>query len=146
MDMNNYIYRTELGEFKIREVNRDGKTLYFVYEKDEYDGFIQVLTTETFLDAQDYINGFEDEDIEDYIEMTPELENKRRHKYQQLCNDYLYNIWDGEWNEISDTLRYYEESVVHYGTCTDIAWTFLIDELENYGEERLIEQIYEIVK
>jgi hypothetical protein len=59
--------------------------------------------------------------------------------------DYLMEEWNGEDNEISGTLDFYEESVVHYGLF-DIGWTFLMDELENYGAYDLIERIRKIVE
>jgi hypothetical protein len=72
--------------------------------------------------------------------------NKRRELYKKLREDYLNNIWEGEYNEISDTLDCYEESVVHYGEGVDVGFVFLIDELENYGANDLIERIREIVE
>lgn len=72
--------------------------------------------------------------------------NKRRELYKELRDDYLNNVWNGEYNEISDTLDCYEESVIHYGEGVDVGFIFLIDELTNYGENDLIEAIYNIVK
>jgi hypothetical protein len=72
--------------------------------------------------------------------------NKRRELYKELRDNYLNDVWNGEYNEISDTLDCYEESVIHYGEGVDVGFIFLIDELTNYGESDLIEAIYNIVK
>jgi hypothetical protein len=72
--------------------------------------------------------------------------NKRRELYKELRDNYLNDVWNGEYNEISDTLDCYEESVIHYGEGVDVGFIFLIDELTNYGEKELIEAIYNIVR
>lgn len=77
--------------------------------------------------------------------LSEEVKNKRRILYAELRERYLIEEWNGEANEISETLDFYEESVVHYGLF-DIGWTFLMDELENYGEYDLIERIRKIVE
>ncbi len=74
---------------------------------------------------------------------------KRRELYKELKAQYLNDYWKGvknEANEVSDTLDYYEESVVRHGEGIDIGYAFLIDELENYGEYGLIESIRKIVE
>ena len=76
--------------------------------------------------------------------LSQEVKDKRRLLYAELRERYLMEEWNGEANEISETLDFYEESVIHYGLF-DIGWTFLMDELENYGEDDLIERIREIV-
>ena len=76
--------------------------------------------------------------------LSQEVKDKRRLLYAELRERYLMEEWSGEANEISETLDFYEESVIHYGLF-DIGWTFLMDELENYGEYDLIERIREIV-
>ena len=76
--------------------------------------------------------------------LSEEVKDKRRLLYAELRERYLMEEWNGEDNEISGTLDFYEESVIHYGLF-DIGWTFLMDELENYGEYDLIERIREIV-
>ena len=76
--------------------------------------------------------------------LSQEVKDKRRLLYAELRERYLMEEWNGEANEISETLDFYEESVIHYGLF-DIGWTFLIDELENYGAYDLIERIREIV-
>ena len=76
--------------------------------------------------------------------LSQEVKDKRRLLYAELRERYLIEEWNGEENEISDTLDFYEESVIHFGLF-DIGWTFLMDELENYGEYDLIERIREIV-
>lgn len=78
-------------------------------------------------------------------ELSQEVKDKRRMLYAELRERYLMEEWNGEANEISETLDFYEESVIHYGLF-DIGWTFLMDELENYGESDLIERIREIVE
>lgn len=70
----------------------------------------------------------------------------RRKAYEELRANYLNNIWNGEYNEISDTLDCYEKSVIHHGEGIDEGFIFLIDELENYGANDLIESIYDIIK
>lgn len=87
------------------------------------------------------ISEINDEEIKRLIRLE-----SRRKAYEELRANYLNNIWNGENNEISDTLEYYEESVIHYGERVDVGFTFLIDELINYGEEGLIDAIYNIVK
>jgi hypothetical protein len=77
--------------------------------------------------------------------LSEEVKNKRRILYAELRERYLMEEWNGEDNEISGTLDFYEESVVHYGLF-DIGWTFLMDELENYGAYDLIERIRNIVE
>ena len=77
--------------------------------------------------------------------VSQEVKDKRRLLYAELRERYLMEVWDGEMNEISGTLDFYEESVIHYGLF-DIGWTFLMDELENYGAYDLIERIREIVE
>ena len=77
--------------------------------------------------------------------LSQEVKDKRRILYAELRERYLMEDWNGEENEISETLDFYEESVIHCGLF-DIGWTFLMDELENYGEYDLIERIREIVK
>jgi hypothetical protein len=77
--------------------------------------------------------------------LSEEVKNKRRILYAELRERYLIEEWNGEDNEISGTLDFYEESVVHYGLF-DIGWTFLMDELENYGAYDLIERIRKIVE
>ena len=72
--------------------------------------------------------------------------NNIREIYRGICERYKQEVWNGEDNEISDTLEYYEESVVHYGEGVDVGFTFLIDELTNYGEEGLISTIRDIVR
>lgn len=72
--------------------------------------------------------------------------DKRRRLYKELRDRYLMDYWDGQYNEISDTLDCYEESVIHYGEGVDVGFVFLIDELEIYGEHKLIDAIYNIVK
>jgi hypothetical protein len=79
------------------------------------------------------------------MKLSEEVMNKRRLLYAELREKYLMEVWEGETNEISDTLDFYEESVIHYGLF-DIGWTFLIDELENYGAYDLIEEIRKIVE
>lgn len=76
--------------------------------------------------------------------LSEEVKDKRRLLYAELRERYLMEEWNGEANEISETLDFYEESVIHYGLF-DIGWTFLMDELENYGAYDLIERIREIV-
>ena len=76
--------------------------------------------------------------------LSEEVKDRRRLLYAELRERYLMEEWNGETNEISETLDFYEESVIHYGLF-DIGWTFLIDELENYGAYDLIERIREIV-
>ena len=76
--------------------------------------------------------------------LSEEVKDKRRLLYAELRERYLMEEWNGEANEISETLDFYEESVNHYGLF-DIGWTFLMDELENYGAYDLIERIREIV-
>ena len=76
--------------------------------------------------------------------LSEEVKDRRRLLYAELCERYLMEEWNGEANEISETLDFYEESVIHYGLF-DIGWTFLMDELENYGAYDLIERIREIV-
>jgi hypothetical protein len=76
--------------------------------------------------------------------LSEEVKDKRRLLYAELRERYLIEEWNGKANEISETLDFYEESVIHYGLF-DIGWTFLMDELENYGEDDLIERIREIV-
>lgn len=74
-------------------------------------------------------------------------EAKTREKlYKELRDKYLNDVWNGEYNEISETLDCYEQSVIHYGERVDAGFIFLIDELENYGANDLIEAIYNIVK
>lgn len=87
---------------------------------------------------EDYL--FEDEPV-----LSEETKERRRGLYTELRSHYLNDVWKGEYNEISDTLDCYEESVVHYGEGVDFGFTFLLDELENYGEYKLIEQIKRIV-
>ena len=70
----------------------------------------------------------------------------RERLYKELRDNYLNDVWNGEYNEISDTLDCYEQSVIHYGEGVDVGFIFLIDELKNYGESDLIEAIYNIVK
>ena len=77
--------------------------------------------------------------------LSQEVKDKRRILYAELRERYLMEDWNGEENEISETLDFYEESVIHCGLF-DIGWTFLMDELENYGAYDLIERIREIVK
>jgi hypothetical protein len=79
------------------------------------------------------------------MKLSEEVMNRRRLLYAELREKYLMEVWEGEANEISDTLNFYEESVIHYGLF-DIGWTFLIDELENYGAYDLIEEIRKIVE
>lgn len=76
--------------------------------------------------------------------LSEEVKDRRRLLYAELRERYLMEEWNGETNEISETLDFYEESVIHYGLF-DIGWTFLMDELENYGAYDLIERIREIV-
>ena len=76
--------------------------------------------------------------------LSQEVKDKRRILYAELRERYLMEDWNGEENEISETLDFYEESVIHCGLF-DIGWTFLMDELENYGAYDLIERIREIV-
>ena len=76
--------------------------------------------------------------------LSEEVKDRRRLLYAELRERYLMEEWNGEANEISETLDFYEESVIHYGLF-DIGWTFLMDELENYGAYDLIERIREIV-
>lgn len=78
-------------------------------------------------------------------ELSQEVKDKRRLLYAELRERYLMEEWNGEMNEISGTLDFYEESVIHYGLF-DIGWTFLMDELENYGANDLIERIKQIVE
>jgi hypothetical protein len=80
-----------------------------------------------------------------YKKPSQEEMNKRRELYAALRKQYLEEVWNGEANEISETLDFYEESVIHYGLF-DIGWTFLMDELENYGAYDLIERIKQIVE
>lgn len=77
--------------------------------------------------------------------VSQEVKDKRRLLYAELRERYLMEVWNGEMNEISGTLDFYEESVIHYGLF-DIGWTFLMDELENYGANDLIKRIREIVE
>lgn len=79
------------------------------------------------------------------MKLSEEVMNRRRLLYAELREKYLMEVWEGEENEISGTLDFYEESVIHYGLF-DIGWTFLIDELENYGAYDLIEEIRKIVE
>lgn len=79
------------------------------------------------------------------MKLSEEVMNRRRLLYAELREKYFMEVWEGEENEISGTLDFYEESVVHYGLF-DIGWTFLIDELENYGAYDLIEEIRKIVE
>jgi hypothetical protein len=75
-----------------------------------------------------------------------DVNNNIREIYRGICERYKQEVWNGEDNEVSDTLEYYEESVVHYGEGVDVGFTFLIDELTNYGEEGLIATIKDIVR
>ena len=77
--------------------------------------------------------------------LSEEVKDRRRLLYAELRERYLMEEWNGETNEISETLDFYEESVIHYGLF-DIGWTFLMDELENYGAYNLIERIKQIVE
>ena len=88
---------------------------------------------------EDYL--FEDEEPV----LSEETKERRRGLYAELRAHYLNDVWKGEYNEISDTLDCYEESVVHCGEGVDFGFAFLLDELENYGEYNLIEQIKRIV-
>ncbi len=78
-------------------------------------------------------------------ELNQEVMDKRRGLYAELRENYLMEVWKGEANEVSETLNFYEESVVHFGMF-DVGWTFLMDELENYCEYDLIAKIKEIVE
>jgi hypothetical protein len=80
-----------------------------------------------------------------YKKPSQEEMNKRRELYTELRERYLMEEWNGEANEISETLDFYEESVVHYGLF-DIGWIMFMDELENYGVYDLIERIKQIVE
>jgi transcriptional regulator of heat shock response len=93
----------------------------------------------------------DNKDEEDVVYMSKnilseEVKDKRRILYAEFRERYLMEVWNGEENEISDTLDFYEESVVHYGEGVDVGFTFLIDELTNYGEEGLIATIKDIVR
>ena len=77
--------------------------------------------------------------------MRKEVKDMRRILYAELRERYLIEEWNGEANEISDTLDFYEESVVHYGLF-DVGWVMFMDELENYGAYDLIEEIKQIVE
>ena len=77
--------------------------------------------------------------------LNQEVIDKRRLLYAEFRERYLMEVWKGEMNEISETLNFYEESVVHFGVF-DIGWTFLMDELENYCANDLIARIKEIVE
>ena len=77
--------------------------------------------------------------------LSEEVKDKRRLLYAELRERYLMEEWNGEMNEISDTLDFYEESVIHFGLF-DIGWTMFMDELENYRAYDLIERILEIVE
>lgn len=79
------------------------------------------------------------------MKLSEEVMNKRRLLYAELCERYLMEEWNGESNEISETLEFYEESVIHYGLF-DVGWVMFMDELENYGAYDLIEEIRKIVE
>lgn len=82
-----------------------------------------------------------------YKKPSQEEMNKRRESYAELREKYLMEEWNGEANEISDTLDYYEESVVHYGEGFDTSWLFFMDELKyTYGEYELIRKIQKIIQ
>lgn len=95
------------------------------------------------LDFSD-MNVYEEANVSELSVSEPN--NNIREIYRRLCERYKQEVWNGEDNEISDTLEYYEESVVHYGEGVDVGFTFLIDELTNYGEEGLISTIRDIVR
>ncbi len=79
--------------------------------------------------------------------LSQEIMDKRRGLYAELRKNYLMGYWEGEDNEISGTLDFYEESVVHYGEGLDVGWLFLMDELEySYGRLDLVARIKEIVE
>ncbi len=77
--------------------------------------------------------------------LNQEIMNKRRELYAEFRERYLMEVWKGEMNEVSETLNFYEESVVHFGVF-DVGWTFLMDELENYCAYDLIAGIKDIVE
>lgn len=82
-----------------------------------------------------------------YKKPSQEEMNKRRELYAALRKQYLEEVWNGEANEISDTLDCYEESVVHYGEGFDTSWIFFMDELKyTYGAHELIRKILNIVQ
>ncbi len=79
--------------------------------------------------------------------LSQEVMDKRRKLYAEFRENYLMEVWNGEDNEISGTLDFYEESVVHYGEGLDVGWLFLMDELEySYGRLDLVARIKEIVE
>jgi hypothetical protein len=81
-----------------------------------------------------------------YKKPSQEEMNKRRELYAALRKQYLEEVWNGEANEISDTLDCYEESVIRYGEGFDTSWLFFMDELKyTYGEYELIKEILNIV-
>ena len=81
-----------------------------------------------------------------YRKLSQEKLNKRRELYAALRKQYLEEVWNGKKNEISGTLDFYEESVVHYGKGFDEGWLLFMDELKYvYGEHGLIKEILNIV-
>lgn len=79
------------------------------------------------------------------MRLSEEVKNKRRLLYAEFRERYLIEEWNGEANEISETLDFYEESVIHYGLF-DVGWVMFMDELENYGLYDLIKRIKQIVE
>ena len=65
----------------------------------------------------------------------------------QAKKDYLENICEGHYDEVCETLDFYEESVIHYGEGFDTSWLFFMDELKyTYGEYELIRKIQKIIQ
>lgn len=77
--------------------------------------------------------------------VSQEVMDKRRGLYAEFRENYLMEVWKGEANEISETLDFYEESVIHYGLF-DVGWMMFMDELENYCAYDLIKRIKQIVE
>ena len=139
-----YVERGEL-EAQLRKLDDEGKTYSNDEEYTRLDDELYIVNKAIDeLEWKEYISnggcGVEGE------EEVIECRSRRRKEYAELRERYLMEVWKGEMNEISDTLDCYEESVVHYGEGVDMGFVFLIDELEIYGEYKLIEAIMRIVK
>ncbi len=138
-----YVERGEL-EAQLRKLDAEGKTYGVDEEYTRLDDELYIVNKAiTELEWKEYISnggcGVEGE------EEIVERRSKRRKAYAELRERYLMEVWKGEYNEISDTLDCYEESVVHYGEGVDVGFVFLIDELENYGMKDIIDNIWKIV-
>ena len=82
-----------------------------------------------------------------YKKLSQEEMDKRRELYAALKKDYLENVCEGHYDEVCETLDFYEESVIHYGEGFDTSWLFFIDELKyTYGEYELIRKIQKIIQ